>query len=138
MPEQRPIGFWVRTVDRLIDEQFAAAAGETGMTRRQWQILNVLAEHPGGAGRDAVVAALAPFLATGESLEEHLAGITELVTVRPAGLELTPTGRARLDQVRERSVQRLRDRVATGLTREEYATTLRTLEQIARNLGWSG
>src|SRR5690349_5377317 len=116
MPEQRPIGFWVRTVDRLIDEQFAAAAAETGLTRRQWQILNVLAEHPGPAGRETVVVALAPFLAPGEALDEHLAGITELVTVRPAVLELTPIGRARLDQVRERSVQRLRDRVASGLS----------------------
>ena len=135
-PTSRPIGYWVKTVDRLIDDHFAAAAGGAGLTRRQWQILNVLAEHP-GATREAVSAALAPFLTPGETIDEHLAAIPDLVTVRPDRLELTPAGRDRLDQVRQQSVQRLRDRVAAGLTVEEYETTLRTLERIARNLGWS-
>lgn len=137
MTTQRPIGYWVRTVDRLIDDQFAAAAGDAGLTRRQWQILNVLAEHP-GAGTEVLARALAPFLAAGETPDEHFAGIRELVTVRPDGLELTQAGRARLDQVREHTVQQLHDRVASGITREDYETTLRTLEQIARNLGWTG
>lgn len=136
MSAQRPIGYWVKTVDRLIDDQFAAAAGEAGLTRRQWQILNVLAEQP-GATREQIAHALAPFLTGTESIDDHLAGLADLVTVRPDGLELTPAGRARLDQVRASSVAQLRERVAAGLTREEYETTLRTLERIARNLGWS-
>jgi len=136
MSGQRPIGYWVKTVDRLIDDQFAAAAAEAGLTRRQWQILNVLAEQP-GATRDQVARALAPFLTGTESVDEHLAGIADLVTTGPDGLALTPAGRARLDEVRTSSVARLRDRVAAGLTREDYDTTLRTLERIARNLGWS-
>ena len=136
MSAPRPIGYWVKTVDRLIDDQFAAAAGEAGLTRRQWQILNVLAEQP-GATREQIARALAPFLTATESIDEHLAGIPDLVAVRPDGLELTPAGRARLDEVRASSVAQLRERVAAGLTREEYDTTLRTLERIARNLGWS-
>jgi DNA-binding MarR family transcriptional regulator len=136
MSVQRPIGYWVKTVDRLIDDQFAAVAGEAGLTRRQWQILNVLAEQP-GATREQVARALAPFLAATESVDEHLAGIPDLVTVRPEGLALTPAGQTRLDEVRTKSVARLRERVAAGMTREEYDTTLRTLERIARNLGWS-
>lgn len=137
MTTTRPIGYWVKTVDRLIDEQFAAAAGDAGLTRRQWQILNVLAQHPGGATREVVSAALAPFLAASETIDEHLVAIPELVAVGPERLELTPAGRDRLEQVRQRSVQQLRDRVATGLTADEYETTLRTLERIARNLGWT-
>jgi DNA-binding MarR family transcriptional regulator len=63
--------------------------------------------------------------------------MSDLVSVRPDGLTLTPAGEARLHQVREHSVQQLRDRVAAGLSRDDYHTTLRTLERIARNLGWS-
>jgi DNA-binding MarR family transcriptional regulator len=133
---QRPIGYWVRTVDRLIDDEFAAAAAEMGLTRRQWQILNVLAEHP-GATRAEIARALAPFLGETEPIDQHLAGLADLVTVRPDGLELTPAGRARLDEVYARSVGDLRARVSAGLTQEDYDTTLRTLERIARNLGWS-
>jgi Transcriptional regulators len=133
---QRPIGYWVKTVDRLIDDQFVAVAGEVGLTRRQWQILNVLTEHP-GASRAEVARALAPFLNGVEDLDEHLAGMAGLVTERPDGLELTPAGRSRLDEVYARSVGDLRARVSAGLTQEDYDTTIRTLERIARNLGWS-
>lgn len=136
MSGPRPIGYWVKTVDRLIDDQFAAAAGEVGLTRRQWQILNVLAEHP-GATREEVARALAPFLNGTESIDEHLAGLADLVTVRPDGLELTAAGRARLDEVYARSVGDLRARVSAGLTQEDYDTTIRTLERMARNLGWT-
>ncbi|MCU1534906.1 MAG: transcriptional regulator, partial [Glaciihabitans sp.] len=37
MADQRPIGFWLKLVDRMIDEQFAATIEEHGVTRRQWQ-----------------------------------------------------------------------------------------------------
>jgi DNA-binding MarR family transcriptional regulator len=133
---QRPIGYWVKTVDRLIDDEFAAAAGEVGLTRRQWQILNVLAEHP-GVTREEIARALGPFLGDTESIDQHVAGLADLVAVRPDGLELTPAGRARLDEVYARSVGDLRARVSAGLNQEDYDTTLRTLERIARNLGWS-
>ena len=136
MTAPRPIGYWVKTVDRLIDEQFAAASAVAGLSRRQWQILNILHDHE-GASRSAVVQAVAPFLRPGETLDEHLAGIPELLVDDGSLVRLTPQGEARLAQVRDQSVQGLRERVSQGLTREEYETTLRTLERIARNLGWS-
>jgi DNA-binding MarR family transcriptional regulator len=150
MPGPRPIGYWVKAVDRLIDAEFTSAAADAGITRRQWQILNVLLDR-GAASRPEVARALAPFLPPGESLDAHSldahlgaitaapgrAGSAALVTAADDRLELTAAGRGRLDQVRAHSVRQLRDRVAVGLTREDYDTTLRTLEQIARNLGWS-
>ncbi len=56
----RPIGFWLKLVDRLIDEQFAATLEEHGVTRRQWQLLNVLSREP--ATVEQLDAAVAPFL----------------------------------------------------------------------------
>src|SRR5258708_7599733 len=136
MSAPRPIGFWVKTVDQLIDAQFAKSAANAGITRRQWQILNILLERK-GAARLGVATTLAPFLAAGETIDAHIAGLSNLLVERDGHLELTAAGRERLDQVRAQSVHQLRDRVAAGLTREDYDTTLRTLEQIARNLGWS-
>ena len=51
MAANRPIGFWLRLVDGLINEQFDATVEEHGVTRRQWQIMNVLAEAPATARR---------------------------------------------------------------------------------------
>jgi len=34
MTDQRPIGFWLKLVDRLIDERFALTLEEHGVTRR--------------------------------------------------------------------------------------------------------
>ena len=42
MTTVRPIGFWLKLVDRLIDDGFARTLEEHGVTRRQWQLLNVL------------------------------------------------------------------------------------------------
>lgn len=42
MTAPRPLGYWVRTVDQLIEEQFQVAAEESGLTRREWQMLNRL------------------------------------------------------------------------------------------------
>src|SRR5690606_34853148 len=130
MPAQRPIGYWVKVVDKLIDAQFAESAAEAGITRRQWQTLNVLAQR-GAATPAEVQAAIAPFLDVGETLDQHLNGIEDLVSVRADGIRMTADGVERLQSVKARSVQRLRDRVASGLTSEEYDTTLRTLERIA-------
>ena len=46
MNAQRPLGYWLKLVDSLIDEQFAATLEEHGVTRRQWQVLNLLEQQP--------------------------------------------------------------------------------------------
>ena len=75
MSTPRPIGFWLKLVDRLIDEQFASTLDEHGVTRRQWQLLNVLTHEP--ASEEALDAAVAPFLVEQESSREHLAELLD-------------------------------------------------------------
>jgi hypothetical protein len=62
--DRRPIGFWLKLVDRLIDEGFEAAFGEAGLTRRHWQVLNLLQAAP--ATVQQADERLAPFLGGGE------------------------------------------------------------------------
>ncbi|WP_394770789.1 MarR family winged helix-turn-helix transcriptional regulator [Lacisediminihabitans sp.] len=138
MTDQRPIGFWLKLVDRLIDERFALTLEEHGVTRRQWQLLNVLAR--GNATVEALDAAVEPFLAVddGESADEHLAELVDSgwVAVTPSGYELTEHGRTALNGLSV-VVQANRELASQGVTEEEYDRTLATLERIARNLGWS-
>ena len=138
MADQRPIGFWLKLVDNLIDEQFAKTLDEHGVTRMQWQLLNVLAR--GAASVEMLDAAVAPFLiADGATTSlDHLTELIESawVDATPTGYELTERGHGALDRLTN-VVAGQRTEMAAGVSEDEYLTTTRTLEQMARNLGWS-
>ncbi len=136
MTSSRPIGFWLKLVDRLIDEQFAATLDEHGVTRRQWQLLSVLTHKP--ATIDELDAAAAPSTDPAESSADHLAELVDSgwVAVTRGEYELLDRGRS--------AFERLADVVATqrtlsteGLTQEQYDDALAALERMARNLGFS-
>jgi DNA-binding MarR family transcriptional regulator len=141
--DTRPIGYWLGLVDRLIDEQFAATLEEHGVTRRQWQLLNVLAR--GAATVTELDAAIAPFLAAAtddspaESATDHLGELIESawVAATSTGYELTDRGRTAFDKLTE-VVTTQRTVFAKGISAEEYEQTVTVLERIARNLGWDG
>jgi hypothetical protein len=56
----RPIGYWLKALDRLIDARLAEALAGAGLNRRQWQLLNVLGRAP--STEEELGAAVAPFL----------------------------------------------------------------------------
>jgi DNA-binding MarR family transcriptional regulator len=142
MTDQRPIGFWLKLTDRLIDEQFSATLDEHGITRRQWQLLNVLAR--GSATVEQLDAAVAPFLepatadAAAESSVEHLTELIESgwVDATARGYELTDRGITALERLTV-VVSEQRTVLARGITDEEYRSTIDVLERVSRNLGWS-
>jgi hypothetical protein len=135
MPAPRPIGFWLKLVDRLIDQRFDAVLEEHGVTRRQWQLLNVLQRGP--ATLEQLDAAVAPFFESdaGESSAEHLEELVVSGWVAP-GYSLTDTGETALQGLGH-AVGELRGEMSEGVDEEEYAATLAVLERMARNLGWS-
>lgn len=138
MAEQRPIGYWLKLVDGLIDRQFAGTLDEHGVTRRQWQLLNVLRRGP--ATVEQLDEAVAPFLVEGEeSSAEHLTELIDSawVAATPEGYELTERGETAFGTLAE-VVAHQRSVVAQGITEQEYAETLGVLEKMARNLGYTG
>lgn len=135
---ERPIGYWLKLVDKLIEERFAAIIEEHGVTRRQWQLLSVIAASSATSEQLDVV--IAPFIEQGttERAADHLAELVESGWVTTDAAEYTITDRgtiafSRLSEV----VDGLRNSVAQGLSEDEYATTVRALETMARNLGHS-
>ncbi|MEY2848393.1 MAG: hypothetical protein RI885_1058 [Actinomycetota bacterium] len=154
MADQRPIGYWLKLVDRLIDESFEGSLDEHGVTRRQWQLLNVLGSGP--ASVEELDAAVAPFTAASVSgveaagveaagadvsavsgIEGELAELVESdwVAVSPSGYVLTPRGQQSFERL-SLVVDAFRASMSEGVGEADYATTVATLERMALNLGW--
>jgi hypothetical protein len=123
----RPIGWWLKHVDGLVESSMDRVLANEGIGRRHWQALNAVA---GGADTEAAVAAA-------------VGGETRLVldqlraqhwTQEIAGrITVTATGSA----ARGRLVAAIRDyraRITDGVSEEQYRTTLETLQRMARNL----
>jgi DNA-binding MarR family transcriptional regulator len=134
---ERPLAYWLALVDRLVEERFAGALEEHGVTRTQYRVLGVLAGGPAtSADLEAAMADLPPD-PDGISAADELAELVESGWVL-AGGSYTITDRgaaahARLDEM----VDNLRVTLTTGLSDEEQAATAAALEQMARNLGWT-
>ncbi len=135
MADQRPIGYWLKLVDTLIEKQFATTLDEHGVTRRQWQLLNVLARSH--ATIEQLDEAIAPFIhGTGESAAEHLSELIESawVDATPDGYELTDRGRVAFSTLAE-VVTKQRAAISQGIDEKQYLETVGVLELMARNLG---
>jgi DNA-binding MarR family transcriptional regulator len=145
MTTVRPIGFWLKLVDRLIDDGFGRTLDEHGVTRRQWQLLNILDAN--AATGEQLSSAIRPFLQgdaaaaaeTGEpaTAEENLEELIESdwVVLEGEFYALTDRGRTLFEKLRV-VVTGMRDQVSEGVSEADYATTLATLERMAANLGW--
>ena len=134
MADQRPIGYWLKLLDNLIEQQFATTLDEHGVTRRQWQLLNVLARST--ATIEQLDEAIAPFLDGTESAAEHLSELIESAWVDATadGYELTDRGRTAFSTLAE-VVGKQRAAVAQGIDEKQYLETVGVLELMARNLG---
>jgi DNA-binding MarR family transcriptional regulator len=135
---ERPLGFWLALVDRLVEEKFSAALEEHGVTRTQWRVLGVLASGPASAADLEGALTDMPPDADGTSAEEELAELVESGWVRSDGAySITDRGSSAYDRLAD-VVDELRATLTEGLTDEEQAATAVALERMARNLGWSG
>ncbi|HEU5473092.1 MAG TPA: MarR family winged helix-turn-helix transcriptional regulator [Actinophytocola sp.] len=124
----RPIGYWLKEIDRRIEADFARLLAAERLTRRHWQVLNTLA-----SGESDIEAALAPFRSAAEpTMAPVLADLAARGWVD--GTTLTADGRRAHADLAER-VQASRLRLTEGISAEEYATVLAVLERMAGNLG---
>ncbi|WP_345421668.1 MarR family transcriptional regulator [Pseudonocardia xishanensis] len=129
----KPIGWWLRRVDGLIESSMDRVLADEGIGRRHWQALNAIA---GGADTAAALdAALAPFAGSGPAARLVLDQLLARHWVQQAAgrITVTPTGSA----ARGRLVVAIRDyraRITEGVSEADYRTTVETLQRIARNL----
>ena len=132
--DQRPIGYWLKLLDRLIDESFERTMRDHGLTRRHWQVMNTLAQAP--VSEPELVDALAPFLRDPTELTATVTDLRdrEWFALNEDGqFELTGTGRQEYLLIRQRVVE-TRHLLAAGITAEEYHSTVGVLGRMAENL----
>lgn len=118
----RPLGYWLRLVDMLITREFGTRTADSGADRRDWMLLSVI---------DGTHAwARAPRGMRMRRLEER--GWIE----RNGSGEwsLTDAGHEMKHRLAE-AVSGIRERVSSAASPEDYATTIASLQAIARELG---
>jgi hypothetical protein len=131
MAEERPIGWWVKRLDTLLEEAVDAVVTGEGLTRRHWQVLHSLAT---GTDREADVAtALADFTGDIETVVSDLVGRGWVVRLSTGRVGLTADGAAAHDRV-SRAVGRVRRHAADGLSRNEYERTILVLSRMVANI----
>lgn len=130
----KPIGYWLKHLDRLVDESFERALADEGITRRHWQAMNVLDSAP--REEEGLRGALSPFLTAGAiTIDEVVADLLRLgwIARGEGDYALTASGQEAFARLGER-VQEVRDRLMDGLTPEDYSATVRVLGRMAANL----
>lgn len=118
----RPFGYWLKAADRLMAAEFATAFDSEHASRRDWRILNIV---------DGTVASDRPL--NGHKLHR----LVERGWVSPEGdgWTLTDDGRAAKERLGA-IVDEIRTKVTEAVSPEDMATTLASLEKIARAFGW--
>jgi DNA-binding MarR family transcriptional regulator len=135
---ERPIGYWLKKLDSLIDGQFQRQLSETGLSRRQWQLLNLLEDGPRSVPDLQVE--LEPFLrGDADDLDDALAGLVTRGWAESTDniVNLTRTGQAQFGVVKAK-VAELRQDLTAGLSPEEYEATINVLARMAANLESNG
>ena len=131
--DRRPIGFWLKLVDRLIDERLEASLGD--LSRRHWQVLNVVQQGP--TTQSEIDTRVRPFLDQGETTVREVSDLQQRgwLTVSSDTVALTKLGTREFERLLD-AVSADRAALMTGITPDQYARVVATLEVMARNLGW--
>jgi DNA-binding MarR family transcriptional regulator len=134
----RPIGYWLKKLDGLIEGHFERQLGDAGLTRRQWQVLNLLEDGP--RSMPELQAELEPFLrdSPGE-LSDAVSGLVSRgwADSHDHVISLTEAGQAQFGLVKAK-VAELRQALALGISPEEYQATIDVLARMAANLESGG
>lgn len=122
----RPLAPWLRAAGRHLSAATDQALFAEGSDRREWRMLNLIDGTAPGANPGRM-----PHPGRAQILIDR-----GWAAWSDDGLSLTDRGRAAKERLGA-AVAEVRERVSTDITDEDYETTVRTLEQIARNLGWT-
>jgi DNA-binding MarR family transcriptional regulator len=131
---ESPIGYWLRKLDRLIDQHIESQLSTARLSRRQWQLLNLLDNNPRSVPE--LQTELQPFIqGTAGDVRDALAGLLTRGWAESSDniVNLTETGQAHLEIVKT-TVAEIRQALMTGISPEEYQATIDVLAKMAANL----
>jgi DNA-binding MarR family transcriptional regulator len=131
---ERTIGYWLKKLDRLIDQQFESQLSTSRLSRRQWQLLSLLDNNPRSVPE--LQTELRPFIeGATEDLSDALAGLVTRGWAESTDniVNLTETGQAHFEIVKAK-VAELRQALMAGISAEEYQATIDVIAKMAANL----
>jgi DNA-binding MarR family transcriptional regulator len=131
---ERPIGYWLKNLDRLIDARFERQLGDAGLSRRQWQLINLLEDGPRSVPE--LHTELEPFLQDApDDLQDALSGLVGRgwADSQDEIVALTEIGQAHFVILND-MVAELRQTLMIGISAEEYQATTEVLIRMAANL----
>jgi DNA-binding MarR family transcriptional regulator len=131
---ERPIGYWLKKLDRLIDTQFELQLSTARLSRRQWQLLNLLENNPRSVPE--LEAELEPFLkGAAAELSDAVAGLVTRGWAESTDniVNLTEIGQQQFE-IAKATAAELRQSMMRGISPEEYRTTIDKLARMAANL----
>jgi DNA-binding MarR family transcriptional regulator len=131
---ERPIGNWLKNLDRLIDAQCERQLGDAGLSRRQWQLINLLEDGPRSVPE--LHTELEPFLQDApDDLQDALSGLVGRgwADSQDEIVALTEIGQAQFGLVKAK-VAELRQTLMIGISAEEYQAIIDVLIRMAANL----
>ncbi|MFD1930173.1 MULTISPECIES: MarR family winged helix-turn-helix transcriptional regulator [Nonomuraea] len=130
----KPIGYWIKHLHALVEGSLDDLLAGQGVTRRHWQVMNVLFKRPRSVAD--LDAELGPFLSEEEpSLRPYVEALRGKGWLTPAEpVDLTEEGRRAHAALLEQ-VSATRAKVTDGISPEEYRSTIDVLTRMSANLG---
>jgi DNA-binding MarR family transcriptional regulator len=133
-----PIGYWLKQADKVLTEQINQAQAVHGVSRTEWQILNLLKEN-GRATKESIFEILRTFVDASE-FQEIINRLIERgwidAEVGCGDYQLTDIGEAQHERIFT-TQKEVRQRAMQGISQDEYATVIRVLQQMVENLNES-
>jgi hypothetical protein len=142
MEQRRPLGYWLKLLDQLIEDNLNRVLEADGLHRRHWQAMNLLAPGPdfdragrrGPATKEAIAQRLRPFW-SGSSVDvdeavEELKRRGWITEQEPHAL--TPAGKTAHAALAQK-IQRAGRQIRAGVTAERYAGAIEVLRQMTLN-----
>lgn len=133
--DRRPIGYWLKHLDRLLEQTFERTLEAEHLTRRHWQVLNTLIAGP--TANRSLAAALEPFI--GDNPTALNGVMNDLlrrgwVLEREDGdFELSAEGRSSHAVVMQK-VAATRQLVRRGISDDDYVAVVAILQRMSSNL----
>lgn len=134
---QLPIGYWLKQADNLINQRINAIQAANGVSRSDWQVLNMLHE-VGTATQTTILATMQTFL-DAPTLDTILArfvdhGWVERVSnADESSYQLSDAGKQQHSLILT-SQKTVREQAMQGISEADYHTTVQVLQQIVANL----
>jgi DNA-binding MarR family transcriptional regulator len=132
MSKTLPIGFWIRQADNLLTEGINNIQLSFGLTRTEWQVLNIIYEK-GAASIDEAAQLLSPFAVYNDIQGVFKKLDAEGLLTEEGGPVLTPKGNTVYHDCLEKQ-NAFRQKVMTGISEQQYEQVIATLQAMIENM----